>query len=161
MSWGDGPWGSGIGGLVGGITGQLGRGPIHITQQGYDQARAAQLRQQFIENGLVRTPKELLDLQRAEHHRQHMQQMIGQSYPLGSWAGKIEREIRKHLPSKAYDVFIQRRPDRHAYMARIIRGGARVAEVDVPCELLRYPNRGEWKLELLTDLSDDIEARGR
>lgn len=149
MSWGDGPWG--IGGHLGELSAHLPKGPIHITQQGYDQVM---LRQR-----LLSSPLELLEFQNAERRRQQLQVMIGQSYPLGSWAGKIELEIRRHIPTSAYDVFVQRRANRDAHMARITRGKDLVAEVDVPNMLLRFPNRGEWRTRLCLDLSRDIEAR--
>jgi len=157
---------SGLAGLMGGGIG----GICHITQQGYDQAFGgfpprsldARLRAQLDgQRSAQRDFPGILQLHEAEYQRQQLQQMIGQPYPLGSWAGNIEREVRKHFPSKAYECFVQRNEGRDSYMCRITRQKALVAQVDVPCELLRYPNRGEWRVELLAELSNDIEARAR
>ncbi len=75
----------------------------------------------------------------------------------GSWPGMIELEIRRHLPTSEYDVFVQRRMNRDSYMARITHGGGVVAEVDVETMMLRV---GDWRTRLCLDLARDIAARG-
>lgn len=164
MNWGLGCWGLGDwGGQVGGIVGQL-EGQLTEAQR---RQRNFQAQRATLRNfpGLLQDQSPRAPLQQLEYQRQAMRQVVGQSYPLGSWAGKIEREVLKHCPSKSYECFVQKQESRNSYMCRITheRRGKKslVAEVDVPNELLRYPNRGEWKVELLNDLSDDIAARGR
>lgn len=139
-------------GLIGGLGGQLGSGRIrHITQQGYDQ----------LTGRVNQVPLyDLAERLRRAQDSERYQQAVGVTNPIGSWPGMIEREISKHLPDgEPYVAFCQRRENRNAYMARIVRGSKLVAEVDVPCELLRYPNRGEWRTQLCRDLSRDIVAR--
>ena len=111
---------------------------LHITQEGYDQAFGR----------VNQVPMyELADQRRRQE--------------IGSRPMMIELEIRRHLPTSAYEVFVQRRMDRDSYMARITHEGQIVAEVDVTNLILRARDQCAWRTQLCLNLSRDITARGR
>lgn len=97
-------------------------------------------------------------LQALQRHAPFRQQPIREVVSINTWPVLIEFEIRKHLPSTDYEVFVQRAENRDAYLARIHIGSEIVAEIFVPAVELRHGIYG-WKTRMLNGLSADIERR--